>query len=131
MKAMLEAYTQGWVTDGNYSRVADIPLETADTIIWLHRPLRVTFPRVFRRTLYRVRSGKPFYASNGPIETFRQSFLSRHSNLLWSLSNHLKTARSIRARIEMPHKARVYEVRTSKDLVALMRAAQRQAAAES
>jgi adenylate kinase family enzyme len=131
MAAALEAYPEGWVTDGNYSRVADIPLETADTIIWLHWPQRVTFVRVFRRTLWRCSSAKPFYGSNGPIETWRQSFLSRHSILLWSLTNHWKTARSIRARIEMPHHARVYEVRTSKDLRAIVEAAERQSAEAS
>jgi adenylate kinase family enzyme len=127
VRALLDSCPQGWVTDGNYSRVADIPLERTDTLIWLHLPQRVTFLRVLARTIYRCRTGKPFYASDGPRETWRQSFLSRQSILLWSLTHHRHTARSIRARLDSPHNARVYEVRSSRDVEALLRAAERQA----
>jgi adenylate kinase family enzyme len=127
----LESHPEGWVTEGNYSRVADIPLATAVTIIWLHVPQRVSFLRVFRRTVYRVRSGRPFYKEDGPVETFRQSFLSRKSILLWSLTQHGRTARSIRARLDSPHGARVYEVRTRADVQAIIAAAEREASGRS
>jgi adenylate kinase family enzyme len=128
VRAALESHPEGWVTDGNYSRAADIPLETADTIIWLHWPQRVTFVRVFRRTIWRCSSGRPFYATNGPIETWRQSFLSRKSILLWSLTAHRQTETHIRTRLDSPHRARVYEVRTQRDLDAIVAEAERQAA---
>ena len=121
----LAAHPEGWVTEGNYSRVADIPLSAAETILWLHPPQRVSFARVLRRTVYRVRSGKPFYKEDGPIETFRQSFLSRQSILLWSLTQHRRTERSIRTRLDSPHRARVYEVRTPADVRAIVAAAER------
>lgn len=129
LAAELEVHPEGWVTEGNYSRVADIPLATAQTIIWLHPPQRVSFLRVLRRTLYRVSSGKPFYKEDGPVETFRQSFLSRQSILLWSLTHHRHVERSIRARLDSPHHARVYEVRSPADLRAVIEAAERMAAA--
>jgi adenylate kinase family enzyme len=122
----LAAHPEGWVTEGNYSRVADIPLATAETILWLHPPQRVSFARVFRRTMYRVRSGKPFYKEDGPVETFRQSFLSRKSILLWSLTQHGRTERSIRDRLDSRHNARVYEVRTPADMQAIIAAAERE-----
>jgi adenylate kinase family enzyme len=122
----LAAHPEGWVTEGNYSRVADISLATAETILWLHPPQRVSFARVLRRTLYRVRSGKPFYKEDGPIETFRQSFLSRQSILLWSLTQHRHTEQSIRTRLDGPHNARVYELRTQADIQAVIMAAERE-----
>ena len=53
---LLDSYPQGWVCDGNYSRIRDVALSRADTIVWLHLPWRVSFWRLFRRTVSRART---------------------------------------------------------------------------
>lgn len=54
MRERLEAATAGgaWITDGNFtSRVADLTLGRADTIIWVDQPLRVCLWRALWRAL--------------------------------------------------------------------------------
>src|SRR5919198_3265744 len=47
----------GWVVDGNYeSKLGDLVLELADTIVWLDVPLHVALSRVTRRTIRRIRA---------------------------------------------------------------------------
>ena len=41
----------GWVCDGNYSRVRDLTLPFADTVVWLRPPFRVAFWRLLKRTV--------------------------------------------------------------------------------
>lgn len=77
---------ESWVLDANYSAVRDITYATADTIIWLDYPFMVTFGRMVRRTVRRVITGEP--VCNGNRETFRKSFLSRDSIILWMVTTH-------------------------------------------
>lgn len=51
---------EAWVIAGNYfPRVRDLSWPRADTIIWLDLPMRITIPRLLRRTWRRWRSGEP------------------------------------------------------------------------
>jgi len=80
-----------WVCDGNYSSVRDIIWPRVTAIVWLN----YSFPRVFgrglRRTVGRCLSRTPLFAGNR--ESFRTSFLSRDSILLWILKTHWKYQR--------------------------------------
>src|SRR4051812_47301605 len=91
MRARLEAlvarYTDGWVAEGNYSRVRDVTLSRADTLISLDLPWRTSFWRLLKRTLRRSWTKEPVYAAHGPRESWRNTF-SRRSILLWSITNH-------------------------------------------
>lgn len=75
-----------WVCDGNYSVVRDIVWGRATSVVWLNYSLPVVFSRALRRTLKRCMYKVPLYAENR--ESFRQSFLSRDSILLWVLRTH-------------------------------------------
>jgi adenylate kinase family enzyme len=76
----------GWVCDGNYSVVRDIVWQRATTVIWLNYSLPVVIGRAMRRTLKRCIYKVPLFAENR--ETFRLSFFSRDSILLWVLRTH-------------------------------------------
>jgi len=39
--AVIDKNPGGWVCDGNYSRVRDVILPQADTVVWLRLPFRV------------------------------------------------------------------------------------------
>ena len=84
-----------WVTDGNYTRhLGDLVLERAELVVWLDLPLRVTFPRLWRRTRQRMRDRTELWAGNR--ETWRGAVFSRDSLFLWAL----RTNRQQRARYE-------------------------------
>ena len=77
----------GWIVVGNYGQVRDLTWHLADTLIWFDLPSRVVFWRLLRRTVGRVISGEELWRT-GNRETFRNSFLSRQSILLWALKTH-------------------------------------------
>lgn len=92
MRRALDAAPNGWVVDGNYdSKLEDLVTDEADTIVWLDLPFAVTYARLLRRTLHRVRHGVELW--NGNRETWRNSFMSRDSILLWTIRSHRRHRR--------------------------------------
>jgi adenylate kinase family enzyme len=116
----LESLPDGWVVDGGYhSAVGDLYLHAADTLIWLHLPWRVSFWRLFKRTVTRAWTREPVYYEDGPRESWRLSFLTRRSILLWSISNHRTNVRNARQRIAtLPPGVQVHELRSTKEVAA-------------
>ena len=90
MAAMAEADESdgGWVVPGNYRTVADITQRSADTIVWLDLPRRVTMWRLLKRSVRRSVTREEVWGGN------RESLVnlvSRDPNrnvLLWSWRNH-------------------------------------------
>jgi adenylate kinase family enzyme len=95
----LDAAARGWVTDGSYSRISDVYLSRADTLIWLNLPWRVSFWRLFKRTVGRAITQEPLYNQNGPRESWRLSFLDSRSILWWSITHYRAHVRTTRERI--------------------------------
>ena len=119
----LDGHTEGWVTAGSYSAIMDVYLSRADTLIWVHLPWRVSFWRLLKRTISRAWSREEYYEGSPARESWRQSFFSRQSILLWSITHHRSGVRNIRARIAaLPESVRVYELRSAKQVEALVRA---------
>ena len=78
VRAAMDAAPDGWVIDGNYdTKLGDTVIGAADTIVWLDYPLWVTFPRLWRRTMYRIRNDVELWAGNR--ETWRDQFASRET----------------------------------------------------
>lgn len=88
--AMADAATQqpSWVFDGNLgSDLADqIVLSRANTVVWLDYPRHLILHRILRRTIRRVAFREKIFSGN--VEGFRQSFLSRDSIILWSMTSY-------------------------------------------
>jgi adenylate kinase family enzyme len=76
----------GWVIDGNYAKVRDLVWGRADTVVWLDYSFALTFARLLRRTLARIRSGEELW--NGNRERFAEQFLSRDSLLVWAIKTY-------------------------------------------
>jgi adenylate kinase family enzyme len=76
-----------WIVVGNYGQVRDLVWRSADTLIWLDLPLGIVMWRLVRRTLRRVLSREELWGT-GNRETWRNSFLSRQSILMWALRTH-------------------------------------------
>ncbi|EAR09995.1 hypothetical protein [Reinekea blandensis] len=79
------AAEERWVMDGNYQKVRPHLWSRATTIIWLN----YSFPRVLwrclKRSVWRSLTGETLYAGN--VESFRRTFLSKDSILLWVMTN--------------------------------------------
>jgi len=91
----------GYIIDGNYGKVRDITWDSCDTIIWLNYSRLLTMKRVILRTIKRVVTNQELW--NGNRESFRKSFLSRDSIILWSWNTYE------RRRIEYSRLQKQYE----------------------
>lgn len=83
-KALLKS--DEWIIVGNYKSVQDLILEEADTIVWLDYSPFVVWKRALYRTIRRAFLKEP--CCNGNIESFRHSFLSKDSILLWVYNDY-------------------------------------------
>ena len=81
-----------WVFDGNYTRTREIVWGRAMAIVWLDYSFPRTAYRAFKRTARRAYTGEPICGDNR--ETFRMSFMSRDSILLWVLTTYHEKRRS-------------------------------------
>lgn len=111
----------GWVADGNYSRVRDILLARATCVIWLNYDLPVVLARALRRTLRRVFLRQRLFGGNR--ETFFRSLCSSDSILAWVLRSHPRRKREYGALLGGdPGKGlRVVELRRPREAELLLR----------
>ncbi|MDP5228712.1 MULTISPECIES: adenylate kinase [Arthrobacter] len=81
-----------WILDSAYGHFTDLVLARAELVVGLDYSRLLTFLRLLRRTIHRIRSHES--VCNGNVETLRQA-LSRDSILIW----HLTSFRGKRARL--------------------------------
>ncbi len=111
-----------WVMDGNYRSVRDIVWGRATTVVWLNYPFRVVLWRALSRTTRRVVTQEELFSGNR--ESFRKSFLSRDSIILWAITSHRRVRQEYRRILddgEFPH-LRVIELRRPAEAEALVAA---------
>jgi adenylate kinase family enzyme len=72
----------GWAVDGNYTKLRTLIWPRADTLIWLDYPMSLVMWRVLRRTIRRSISRETLWSNN--VETWRMSFLSSDSIIVWA-----------------------------------------------
>lgn len=83
------AAAERWVIDGNYgSKVQDIVLASADTVVWLDLPRRTVMRSIIQRTLGRIMLGRELW--NGNRERLRNLFDRRPEEniILWAWTSH-------------------------------------------
>ena len=84
--------------DGNYeSKLGDLVLRHADTVVWLDLPLRVALTRVTRRTVSRIRTGEELWSGNR--ESWRGGFFGWESMFVWTIRSHLRRRRALPRRL--------------------------------
>jgi adenylate kinase family enzyme len=85
---------EGWVIDGNYEgKLGDLVTREADTVVWLDLPLRLVLPRLWRRTVHRIRNDVELW--NGNRETWRGAFWGRDSLFGWAVRSHFRRRREL------------------------------------
>jgi hypothetical protein len=105
----------GWVVDGNYdSKLGDLVLERADTVVWLDLPLRVALTRVTLRTIRRIRTGEELWSGNR--ESWRGGFFGWESMFVWTIRSHLRQRRLRPARLARHPNLRVVRLRSGREV---------------
>ena len=83
-----------WVLDGNYhSKTHDLKWARATSIVWVNTPFARNMLQSTSRAIQRAWTQKELWPGTGNRETFRKTFLSRQSILLWALTNYRKIQR--------------------------------------
>lgn len=98
LRARIAAATDedGWVADGNYTRLRDITWARASTAVWLDLPLRTLLPRIVRRSWRRWRQNEVLWGTNQ--ETFWEHFLPNDRSLIWfTVRTHRRRRRDLAA----------------------------------
>ena len=98
-----------WVIDGSYGKARDIVWSRADTVVWLDLPFGMMISRIVRRSLERMRSGERLWGIQK--ETFRATFFSRDSLLIFALRTQRRRARLYRDWLARPEYAHLGLVR--------------------
>ena len=83
-----------WIIDGNYKAVTSEHVRKADTIVWLDYSFMTVFMRLFFRTVRRLITKEVLW--HGNRESFKKSFFSRESILLWMVTTHGRRKRQCR-----------------------------------
>ncbi|MFQ2148744.1 adenylate kinase [Aeromonas jandaei] len=83
-----------WVLDGNYNRTVPIKWERVDTVIWIDYSFARTLYQAVKRALLRSLTKPELWKNSRNVESFRKSFLSKDSVILWTC----KTYKNNRAR---------------------------------
>lgn len=78
--------SESWIVDGNYSVVRDVVWPRATQIIWLNHSFRLVLYRSITRSIKRVATKKRLFSGN--VESFKQTFCSRDSIILWVLKTY-------------------------------------------
>ncbi|OFZ79397.1 MAG: hypothetical protein A2603_14495 [Bdellovibrionales bacterium RIFOXYD1_FULL_55_31] len=103
------ALKQGWIIHGNYGKVRDLTWGKASIVIWLDYSLPVVFWRVLKRSLFRIVKNESLWAGNR--ETFRKTFFSKDSILLWSLQTYRLRKRQYEELVQAPTHAHIQILR--------------------
>jgi len=86
----------GWVLDGNYNRTRSVKWREVDWVVWVDRGFTRTLWQAVTRAFKRAWHQQELWPGTGNRESFRRSFFSRESIIIWTI----KTWRSNRERYE-------------------------------
>jgi len=84
-----------WIADGYYGRVRDVLWPQTERLIWLNYGKPRVLWRSLKRSIGRGLSSEPLW--HGNRETFRKTFLSRDSILLWVYTKFEQRRRELSA----------------------------------
>lgn len=105
------AASDSWVIDGNYKRTQPVKWRNIDLIVWVDYSFGRTVCQAVKRAATRAWGRQEIWAGTGNCETFRKSFFSRDSIILWTLKTYSKNRRQYEALLSDPGWQHVHFVR--------------------
>ena len=122
VEAAIAQAPDGWVIDGSYaSKIGDLVLERADTLVWLDLPLHVCLRRLWRRTWGRIIRREELWSGNR--ESIHTAFLMKDSLFAWTIKQHRPGRRRLMQRIANNPHLDVVRLRSPGDVQAFLQAA--------
>ena len=93
----------GWVADGDYSsKLGDLVLERAETVVWLDQPPALILWRLWHRTYRRIRRREELWSGNR--ESWSGAFWGRESLFAWTIRSYFRKRRTLPERFARhPH----------------------------
>ncbi len=102
---------EAWVIDGAYrSKLGDLVLSRADTVVWLDLPIRVWLPRLVWRTLRRVATREELW--NGNRESLRAHLTERPTLVGWAWRRHFQNRRVFAGQVAEHPNAQLVRLRS-------------------
>lgn len=77
-----------WVLDGNYNRTKPIKWKNVEAVVWIDLPFWLNLKQAVFRAAKRAWSKKEIWPGTGNYETFRKSFFSKDSVVLWTITSY-------------------------------------------
>lgn len=108
--------SEKWILDGNYNRTIPIKWEKVDTVIWLDYPFSTTLFRAVKRALRRSLTQEELWEGTGNRESFKKSFFSKESIILWTIKTHSQVRKRYESYIVDPRFSHIKFVRLRSDL---------------
>ena len=102
LQSQMNQSPRGWVLDGNYSRTLDLKLKYIDTVIWLDYSFSLNLYRSVKRAISRAVTQKRLWSNSNNRESFKTSFLSKDSIILWMITHHAKNRKKYLAMSKDP-----------------------------
>ena len=102
---------ESWVLDGNYTRSVGIKWQRVEMVIWLDFSFPLTLFRAVTRAFGRALTKEELWPGTGNRESFRKSFLSKGSIILWTIKTHRPVRRKYETIIADPQYAHIHFVR--------------------
>ncbi|WP_343620037.1 shikimate kinase [Acinetobacter proteolyticus] len=100
LQSQIDQAPRGWVLDGNYSRTLDLKLKYIDTIIWLDYSFSLNLYRSVKRAISRAVTQKRLWENSNNRESFKTSFLSKDSIILWMITHHAQNRKKYLAMMD-------------------------------
>ena len=115
--------TPGWVLDGNYNRSCSVKWRAVDLVIWVDYGFWRTLRQAVWRAASRAWRHQELWPGTGNCESFRRSFCSRESIILWTLKTWRQHRRRYLADMQDPQyrHIRFVRVRNPQQAEALLR----------
>ncbi|MGQ7261708.1 adenylate kinase [Vreelandella sp. V005] len=123
LEAALATSPEGWVLDGNFDRTRPIKWRDVFIVVWIDYPFWRVFSQAIFRDIKRIISQEELWPGTGNRESFRKTFLSRESVLLWSLKTWRQNRQRYFADMINPRYAhiQVVRLRSRKEALALVK----------
>ena len=120
-KILEVANEEYWILDGNYSRTTTIKWTRANAVFWLDFPFTTTLFRVLKRSLSRAVTQEEIWPATENRESFKRTFFSRRSIILWAASTHRRNRRKYTRLLQDPtyKKVQFFRLRNSNDIRAI------------
>ena len=105
------AATPGWVLDGNYNRTRPVKWREVDLVVWVDCGFIRTLWQAVTRAFKRAWHQQELWPGTGNCESFRRSFFSRESIIIWTLKTWRINRERYDADMKNPQYAHIQFVR--------------------